>query len=57
MVGGKGGEEEMQFLRGVADSSSSSAAIITHFIYAFLRGTGKEKKVQAITEAASASHS
>lgn len=40
MVGGEG-EEEMQLLPGVADSSSSSAAVITHFIYASLGGTEK----------------
>lgn len=47
----------MQLLPGVADSSSSSAAVITHFIYASLRGTETGKKVQAVTEAATAENS
>lgn len=55
MVGGRGGEEEMQFLRSAADSSDSLAAIITHFIYASQRNQEK-KKVQVITEAATGEH-
>lgn len=56
MVGGEGGEEEMQFLGSVADSSDSLAAVITHFIYVSQR---KQERRESLSyyRAATAEHS
>lgn len=47
-VGGKGREEEVQFLWSLADSSNSLAAIITHIIHALSEEARKKSKSERL---------